>query len=58
MNPFKYKPAQIKKAAVAAATAVTEAIALGLLDGTSEKVALCGLAAAGVYGVFAAQNAD
>lgn len=58
MNPFKYSPAQLKKVGVAAATAVTEAISLGLLDGTPERVALCVLAALGTFGVFAVKNAD
>jgi hypothetical protein len=55
---MKYNARQVRKAAVALATAVTEAIALGLLDGTAEKVALCALAAAGTYGVFAVRNED
>lgn len=54
---MKYTPAQVKKAAVAAVTAASEAITLGLIDGTAEKITLCVLAAAGVYGVFAVQNA-
>lgn len=55
---MKYKPKQVRKAGVAAATFITQAIALGLLDGAAEKYALCALAAAGVYGVFAVKNAD
>lgn len=57
-NPLRYTPSQLKKAGVALATFVTEAISLGVLDGTAEKVALCLLAAAGTYGVFAVKNAD
>ena len=55
---MKYTPAQVKKALVAAATGVTQAITLGLIDGTAEKVVLCVLSAVGVYGVFAIKNAD
>ena len=51
------KPATIRKAAAAAVTAASEAIALGLLDGTAEKIVLCGIAAAGVYGVWRVPNA-
>lgn len=58
MNPFRYSPRQLKKAGVALTTAATEAISLGLLDGTAEKVALCALAALGTYGVFAVKNAE
>ena len=55
---MKYSPAQLKKVGVALATAASEAVALGLIDGTAEKVTLCVLAAAGTYGVFAVKNAD
>lgn len=58
LNPLKYRPAQLKKAGVAVATALTEAIALGLLDGNAEKITLCALAGLGTYGVFAVKNAD
>ncbi|HET7689349.1 MAG TPA: hypothetical protein VFK41_03155 [Nocardioidaceae bacterium] len=57
MNPFNYTPAQLRKVGVAIATTLTEAIALGLLDGTAEKVVLCVLAGAGTFGVFAVKNA-
>lgn len=53
---MKIKAAQVRKAAAAAVTAISEAIALGLLDGTAEKVALCVIAAAGVYGVWRVPN--
>ena len=56
MNPFTYPPASLKKVAVALAAAATEAISLGLLDGTVEKVTLCVLAALGTFGVFAVRN--
>ena len=55
---MKYSPAELKKVAVALATAASEALALGLIDGTAEKVTLCILAALGTYGVFAVRNAD
>jgi hypothetical protein len=54
---MRYTPAQVRKAAVALATALSEAITLGLIDGTAEKVVLTLLAAAGTYGVFAVRNA-
>ena len=57
MNPLNYTPAQLRKTGVAVATALTEAVALGLLDGTAEKVALCVLAGLGAVGVFAVKNA-
>lgn len=55
---MKYTPAQLRKVAVAVATALSEALALGLIDGTAEKVVLTVLAAAGTYGVFAVKNAE
>lgn len=57
MNPLTYTPAQLKKVLVFVATSVTEAISLGLLDGTAEKVALCVLAGLGAAGIFAVKNA-
>lgn len=56
MNPLKYSPKQLKKVGVALATAATEAVTLGLLDGTAEKIVLCVLAGLGTYGVFAVKN--
>lgn len=50
------KPAQVRKALVAVATGVTQAISLGLLEGDVEKVVLCVLAALGAYGVYAVEN--
>ena len=55
---MKYKPAQVRKALTALATATSQAIALGLLDGTPEKVALVVLSALGVYGVFKVPNGE
>lgn len=55
---MKYSLAQVRKALVALATAATEAIALGLIDGTAEKITLVVLAALGTFGVFAVKNAQ
>lgn len=55
---MKYKPAQVRKALTALATAASEAVALGLLDGTAEKITLCVLSALGVYGVFRVPNGE
>lgn len=57
MNPLNYTPAQIRKVLVFVATTATEVVALGLLDGTAEKVVLAGLAVLGSFGIFAVKNA-
>lgn len=55
---MKYTPKQVKKALVAAATFVTQLIALGVLDGTAALVAAAVVTALGTYGVFAATNEE
>ena len=52
------KAPEVRKLLVALATAASEAIALGLIDGTAEKVTLCALAALGTYGIWRVENAD
>lgn len=51
------KPAQIKKALVAAATFAANLVAAGVLSGTPAIVVMCVISALGVYGVYAATNA-
>ena len=58
MNPLKYSPKQLKKVGVFLATSASEAVTLGLLDGTAEKIVLCILAGLGTFGVFAVRNAN
>lgn len=54
----KIKPAQVKKAIVAAATFAANLVAAGVLDGTVALVVMAAVSALGVYGVYAAKNAD
>lgn len=51
-------PAEMRKALVAVATGLSEALALGFFDGTLEKVVLCVLAVLGAYGVYKVPNQD
>lgn len=54
---MKYKPAQVKKAIVAAATFAANLVAAGVLEGTAALVVMAAVSALGVYGVFAVTNA-
>jgi len=51
------KAAEIRKALVAGATAASEAVAIGLVDGTAGKVVAVILAGLGAIGVYAVPNA-
>jgi hypothetical protein len=53
-----YKPAQVKKAVVAAATFAANLVAAGVIDGQLALVVMAGISALGVFGVFAVKNAD
>jgi len=46
------KPREVRKFLVMVATGLSEAVAFGLFEGTTEKVVLCVLAALGAYGVY------
>lgn len=48
--------ARFRKALMAAAAGASEALALGLLGGTPEKITLVVLAMLGVYGVYRVPN--
>lgn len=50
------RPAEIRKALVAAATGLSQALALGFLPEPYDKVALLVLAVLGAYGVYAVPN--
>ena len=57
MNPLDYTPAQLKKVGVFLVTGLSQAVTLGLFDGTTEKIILSLITAAGAFGIFAARNA-
>ena len=50
------KPAEVRKFLVAVATALSQALALGLLSSPTDKYAMCVLAALGAYGVYKVPN--
>jgi hypothetical protein len=54
---MKYKPAQVKKAAVAAVTFAANLVAAGVIDGRAALIVMAAVSAAGVYGVFKVTNA-
>jgi hypothetical protein len=57
MKVRKYEPPQVYKALVALATAISEALALGLVPAPYDKWAVVTLAVLGAYGVFRVPNA-
>ena len=52
------RPAHVRKFLVAVATAITQAIVLGLFSDPYDKYAILVLAFLGAYGVFAVPNDD
>lgn len=51
------KPAQIRKALVAAATFAANLVAEGVLSGTPALIVMAAISALGVYGVYQVKNA-
>jgi high-affinity Fe2+/Pb2+ permease len=52
----KIKPAEVRKALVAAATGVSELVTLGVVPDPAVPYVMAALAALGVYGVYAVKN--
>jgi hypothetical protein len=54
---MKYRPKQVKKALVAFATLLSQALSMSLVPAPYDKYALLVLGVLGVYGVFKTSNA-
>lgn len=53
---MKFKPAEVRKALVAVATLITQALGMSLIPSPYDKYALLVLGALGAYGVFKLPN--